>query len=57
MTQSNYIKRLEKFVEKVDLTLANLSPEDSPQYEGALGGKNTILKREIDFLKTHKITD
>lgn len=52
--QSEYIDRLTKHLRELDKKRENLV-NSSKEYKGSLGGQNTILTREIEYLKTHKI--
>lgn len=49
------MKRLEHFIAETELRMDE--PQENPYYRGALGGKNKVLKQELEFLRTHKIVE
>ena len=56
-SQSDYQKRLENEIDEVSKRRDNLTHDIEPEHFGSLGGQLTILKRELNYIKTHKITN
>lgn len=57
ITKKEYLERLEGTIAHVSGVKDTVDIKESPTYYGSLGGQLTILKRELEFLKTHKIIE
>lgn len=53
--QSKYIERLKDFIKKAEIGMKNSDPKT--QYHSSISGQLTVLKRELNYMQTHKMVN